>query len=262
MNELFNAERLIELGQQAWAWILANVFVLSNAIQLAVAAVMLALAIIAAKKLRPWLERLKFRPAFVKPVNTVIELLMPIIWLALQWLATLTAQTMQWPSYLLELVATLLTAWAIISLVSRLARDPLWSRVIAWTAWSIAALNILNLLDPTIEILDSAAVTFGTLRISLYTVVKSTLALAILLSVAVYLAGLIESRIRTSRNLSPSVQVLFSKSLKIVLISLAVVIAIRTVGIDLTALAVLGGAVGLGIGFGMQKVIGNLISGV
>jgi small-conductance mechanosensitive channel len=208
------------------------------------------------------LERLKIRPAFIKPVNTVLDLLMPLLWLALLWLATLTAQTMQWPSYLLELVATLLTAWAIISLVSSLARDPLWSRIIAWTAWTIAALNILNLLDPTIAILDSAAVTFGTLRISLYTVVKSTLALAILLSVAIYLAGLIESRIRTSRNLSPSVQVLFSKSLKIVLITLAVVIAIRSVGIDLTALAVLGGAVGLGIGFGMQKVIGNLISGV
>jgi small-conductance mechanosensitive channel len=262
MNEFFNAERLTELGQQAWAWVLANVFVLSNAIQLAVAALTLAIAIVVGKKLRPLLERLKIRPALIKPVNTVLDLLMPLLWLALLWLATLTAQTMQWPSYLLELVATLLTAWAIISLVSSLARDPLWSRIIAWTAWSIAALNILNLLDPTIAILDSAAVTFGTLRISLYTVVKSTLALAILLSVAIYLAGLIESRIRTSRNLSPSVQVLFSKSLKIVLITLAVVIAIRSVGIDLTALAVLGGAVGLGIGFGMQKVIGNLISGV
>jgi small-conductance mechanosensitive channel len=102
-------------------------------------------------------------------------------------------------------------------------------------------------------------VTFGTLRISLYTVVTSTLALAILLSVAVYVAGLLESRIRTSRNLSPSVQVLFSKSLKIVLISLAVIIAIRSVGIDLTALAVLGGAVGFGVGFGLQKVISGVI---
>jgi small-conductance mechanosensitive channel len=150
----------------------------------------------------------------------------------------------------------------IIRFASRFARDPLWSRVIAGTAWSIAALNILNLLGPTIEILDSAAVTFGTLRISLYTVVQSTLALAILLSVAMYVAGLLESRIRTSRNLSPSVQVLFSKSLKIVLVSLAVIIAVRSVGIDLTALAVVGGAVGLGVGFGLQKVISNLVSGV
>ena len=262
MNEFFNAERLIALGEQAWAWLLENVLVLGTAVQLAVSAAVLTVAIVAARKLKPRLASLEPKPGFRRALATLCDLLMPLIWLVLQWLATLTAQTMAWPSYFLELVATLLTAWAIISLVSRLARDPLWSKVIAWTAWSIAALNILNLLEPTIEILDSAAVTFGTLRISLYTVIQSTLALAILLSVALYVAGLLESRIRTSRNLSPSVQVLFSKSLKIVLISLAVIIAIRSVGIDLTALAVLGGAVGLGIGFGLQKVISNLISGV
>lgn len=262
MNDLFNAEQLTALAEQAWAWLLANVFVPATAIQMVVSAIVLTVAIVVARKLRPRLERIEPKPVFARLLRVLQDLLLPLVWLVLQWLAMLTAQTMTWPSYFLELVATLLTAWAVISLVSRLARDPLWSRVIAWTAWSIAALNILNLLEPTIAILDSAAVTFGTLRISLYTVVKSTLALAILLSVAMYVAGLLESRIRTSRNLSPSVQVLFSKSLKIVLISLAVIIAIRSVGIDLTALAVLGGAVGLGIGFGLQKVISNLISGV
>jgi len=262
MNEFLTAERLIALGEQIWAWILANVFVLNNAIQLLVTLAVLGLAILAVKKIRPWVEPLRVRPAWTRPVNALLALLLPVVWLILQWLATLTAQTFERPSYILEIVATLLSAWAIISLVSRLARDPLWSRIIAWTAWTIAALNILNLLGPTIAILDAAAVTIGTLRISLYTVVQSTLALAILLSVAMYVAGLLESRIRTSRNLSPSVQVLFSKSLKIVLVSLAVIIAIRSVGIDLTALAVVGGAVGLGIGFGLQKVISNLVSGV
>ena len=84
------------------------------------------------------------------------------------------------------------------------------------------------------------------MRISLYDVMRSTIALAVLLSVALYLASLIESRIRTSQTLSPTVQVLFTKSLKIVLVSLAVLVAIRSVGIDLTALAVLGGLLGVG----------------
>jgi small-conductance mechanosensitive channel len=262
MNEFFNAERLAALGEPIWVWILGNVFVLNNAIQLLVTLAVLGLAILAERKIRPWIEPLRVRPTWTRAVNTLLALLLPTLWLILQWLATLTAQTFERPSYILEIIATLLSAWVIIRFASRFARDPLWSRVIAGTAWSIAALNILNLLGPTIEILDSAAVTFGTLRISLYTVVQSTLALAILLSVAMYVAGLLESRIRTSRNLSPSVQVLFSKSLKIVLVSLAVIIAVRSVGIDLTALAVVGGAVGLGVGFGLQKVISNLVSGV
>jgi small-conductance mechanosensitive channel len=86
--------------------------------------------------------------------------------------------------------------------------------------------------------------------------------LAVLLSVAIYLTSLIESRIRTSQTLSPSVQVLLTKSLKIVLVSLAVLVAMRSVGIDLTALTVLSGALGLGVGFGLQKIVSNLISGV
>ena len=86
--------------------------------------------------------------------------------------------------------------------------------------------------------------------------------LAVLLSVALYLTGLLEARIRTSRALSPTVQVLFAKSLRTMLVAMAVLIAIRSVGVDLTALAVVGGALGLGVGFGFQKIVSNLISGV
>jgi small-conductance mechanosensitive channel len=262
MNELFTAEQLIALTDRMWEWVLANVFVIGNAVQLLASLAIFGVSILLAKRLSHLLEGYRSRPGWWRSINILLALALPIVWVLLQWLATLTANTMGWPHYLLELVATLLTAWVVISLVSKLARDPVWSKVIAWTAWSIAALNILNLLNPTIAVLDSAAVTVGMVRISLYTVVKSTLALAVLLSAALYVAGLLESRIRTTRALSPSVQVLFAKSLKIVLVSLAVLIAIRSVGIDLTALAVLGGAVGLGVGFGLQKVISNLVSGV
>jgi small-conductance mechanosensitive channel len=262
MNQFFTAEQLVELGQRAWSWIQEHVLVLSSAVQLLVIVVALGVSMTAARGLSRWLGRLLARPGLARFANTVLALVFPSTWLVLLWIANLTAIAMEWPHYLLEVAVSLLSAWVVIRLVSRLAKDPVWSRFIAWTAWLIAALNILNLLGPTITILDSAAVTIGTLRISMYTVVKSTLALVVLLSVATYVAGLIESRIRTSHTLSPSVQVLFSKSLKIVLISLAVLIAIKTVGIDLTALAVVGGAIGLGVGFGLQTVISNLISGV
>jgi small-conductance mechanosensitive channel len=72
----------------------------------------------------------------------------------------------------------------------------------------------------------------------------------------------LEIRIRASRSLSPSVQVLFTKSVKATLVGLAILFGVHSLGINLTALAVVGGAVGLGAGFGFQKVISNMVSGL
>jgi small-conductance mechanosensitive channel len=185
-----------------------------------------------------------------------------VLWLLLLWLALSMATAMGLPRTLVSTAATLLAAWIGIHLISQVVKNPVWAKLITWTAWSIAALSIVGLLEPTIGVLDSAAIQVGQLRISIYTVLRSTVALAVLLSVALYLTGLIESRIRTSRALSPTVQVLFTKSLKMVLVAFAMLIALRSIGVDLTALAVVGGAVGLGAGFGLQKIVSNLISGV
>ena len=262
MNDLFTLAGIAELGDLAYQWVLNNVLVVRNVVQLLVIASALGLALLVSKHLKPWLERQRTRPNATRVVNALIPLVLALVWLVLQWLSISAASTMDWPHRLLESVASLLTAWVAIRLVSQLSKNPLWVGVFTWTAWSIVALNILNFLDPTIAILDSVAVTFGELRISLYTVAKSTLALAVLLSLAIYLTGILEARIRSSRALSPSVQVLFAKSLKMVLITLAFLVAIQSVGIDLTALTVVGGAIGLGVGFGLQKIISNLISGV
>lgn len=262
MNDLFSAERFLEFGNLAFEWISANVLVPDTAVQLAVAVAAWGIALWTSRRLKPLLDGLRSGPGATRAIDISRPLLLPLIWLALLWLAIATASTMTWSDRLLITMASLLTAWVAIRLVSHLAKHEVWSRTFTLVAWSIAALNILNLLEPTIAVLDAIAITLGDLRISVFTVVQSTLALAVLLWIAMYLTRVLEARIRNVQALSPSVQVLFAKSLKIVLIGLAVLIAIDSVGIDLTALAVVGGAIGLGIGFGLQKVIGNLISGV
>jgi small-conductance mechanosensitive channel len=262
MENLLTPEGLLELWNRVYEWTLANVFVIDNAAQLVVIALTYGIAALVTRRFVPWLERYKTHVYAGRVVAFCLPLVQPVIWLALQWLSISAATALGRPRALLSTAATLLAVWIAIRLVSQVVKNPIWAKVIAWTAWSIAALSIVGLLEPTIVLLDSAAIQIGRLRISLYTVVKSTVALAVLLSLALYVTGLIESRIRTSRALSPTVQVLFTKSLKIVLVTLAFLIAIVSVGIDLTALAVLGGAIGLGIGFGFQKIISNLISGV
>jgi len=194
-------------------------------------------------------------------VKIVGPLVLSLAWLLL-WLTLSIATAMSQPRALLRMAITLLAAWIAINLASRVVTNATWARVIAWTAWSIAALSIVGLLEPTVHALDSAAVQVGDLRISVYSVLRSVVAFAALMSVAIYVTRLVETRIRTSDALSPTVQVLFTKSLRMVLVTLAVLIAVRSIGVDLTALAVVGGALGFGVGFGLQRVVSNLISGV
>jgi small-conductance mechanosensitive channel len=262
MEDFFTPERFAALWSRIYEWVLDNVFVAGNAVQVVVIALMLAVAMFVSRRLTPWLAQYRTPNAVGTAVKVVEPLVMPLLWLALLWLSVSVGTAAGWPRAILNIVAILLIAWVAIRLVSQLVKNPVWAKVITWTAWSIAALNILNLLTPTIAILDSAAIEVGDFRISVYTVARATLALAVLLSMAMYLTGVLESRIRTSRALSPSVQVLFTKSLKAVLIGFAVLIAVRSVGVDLTALAVLGGAIGLGAGFGLQRIVSNLVSGV
>jgi small-conductance mechanosensitive channel len=136
------------------------------------------------------------------------------------------------------------------------------SKFIALAVWTVAALNIINLNEPVTDVMDSIGITLGELRISALTVIEGIFILIVLLWLAILISQFIEQQIKKSTDLTPSVKVLISKLIKFTLIIIAVVAAISSVGIDLTAFAVFSGAVGIGIGLGLQKSIGNLFSGL
>ncbi len=244
-------------------WLQNTVFVIDTLLQAGVVLVALGLAALATPPLRRWLENVAGRSRIAGGIfRAVLPVMLPAAWLLLVWTAQLSATAAGWPAHLLKVVGSLITAWVVIRLASRMIRDRAWAKFVAVAAWTVAALNILNLLDPTIGVLDGLAVSFGDLRISALTVLKAILSLVVLLWLAFAGSRVLEQRFAASPNLTPSVQVLLAKLSKVAFIIIAVVVALNSVGIDLTAFAVFSGALGVGIGFGLQKIIANLVSGV
>ncbi|WP_441244714.1 mechanosensitive ion channel family protein [Tardiphaga sp. 768_D3_N2_1] len=169
-----------------------------------------------------------------------------------------------WPSrsYLLSVAAKLALAWLVIRLVTSVIRNEFLVRLVSISAWFVAALSIVGQLQPTITMLDANGIDLGGLRLTPLLLIK----LGVLLAVALWLSNIasnfLEGRIRQSHDLTPSIQVLLIKLVRLLLMVFAVALVMGAVGINLSALAVFSGAVGVGIGFGLQKIVANFISGV
>jgi small-conductance mechanosensitive channel len=202
----------------------------------------------------------------VGPLHAIVVALAGIApWIALLlplWFVQLEFNATGQRADLLRLAEILVLVWVLIRLSSMLVRDERLARAIAVFAWIIAALNIAGLITPVVDVLDAMAMPIGNYRISVLLVLKGAITLAVLIWLATAASRLIEQRLRVFSPLTPVMQVLAAKLVRLGLLTLAVVLALGSIGINLTAFTVFSGAVGVGVGFGLQKVVSNLVSGV
>lgn len=173
------------------------------------------------------------------------------------------------PVHLLDLAVPLLTSLAVIRFVVFALRQAVgrtsWlgalERFVSALAWSVVALYILGWLPEVIEGLDSMSITLGGQKLSAWTLMKGLTMVLLTLLVAMWLAGVLERRLAGATGLDASVRLVLTRVMRALLILVAFLVALPMVGINLTTLSVFGGALGVGLGFGMQKIAANYVSG-
>jgi small-conductance mechanosensitive channel len=170
---------------------------------------------------------------------------------------------------LLRIAVPVLMALAGIRLIARVftvafprsALARVVERVFSWLAWLAAALWILGLLETVMRHLDSIEFVFGKSRVSLLTGVQGLLSSGVVLVVALWISAVLERKVLRENITDLSLRKVAANAIRAVLLLVGFLFALSAVGVDLTALSVLGGALGVGIGFGLQKLAANYVSG-
>ena len=253
--------------QAAWSWAREEALSVEFDLQVVVVIIALLLGFATKRQIMAGFAHL-FRFAPIQRFQTqAIRFIAPIAgptsaWLLLS-LVLFGLEQVGMETFLVRLAANLVGAWAVIRLVSSFIADPFWARTAATIAWAIAALNLLGWIDPASAFLDSLGVPLGgERRLSVLTITRAAIVIAAFYWGASILSRLLSSRIEHLPSLNPSARILVTKAAQIALMATAGMMALSAMGIDLSALAIFGGAIGLGIGFGLQKIFSNLVSGV
>lgn len=262
MNEL--ATRLAEFGQLLLDFVNRPAFIAQAVIIIFLFVTAWALGWWAEPRLEGKAREIKGYPGLLRLIVVVLRRLQWISFVLLLTAALVLVRSVEWPESdrVLSSALLLALAWLVISVVSHMLRSRLIGRLFAIVGWIYVAAAILGITDDLAAVLDSIAFEFGSNRWSLLWLLKVIAVFGVLLWLAFSLGNVVDHQIQRSDELTPSLRILIGKVLRITLLIVAVLIGLSGLDIDLTVFAVFAGALGVGIGFGLQKVVSNFISGI
>lgn len=201
--------------------------------------------------------------------GSFISIAFPLLALALVYIVSIAWARYTGPPFFLAIAKPVLIALAVIRMLAyglhRLFPAHAWlpaSEVAIGTAiWGLAILYFLGVLPEIGAALDEIVIPIGKTQVSLLTVFTGVAVVVITLVVTLWISGLIEQRLTRASHLDANLRVVLAKFIRAILIIVGVLIALQQIGFDLTLLTVFGGALGVGIGLGLQKLASNYIAG-
>jgi len=271
LEELFSVDEVRTQFDTIWQWVDANIINISVLIQLGC----VVLVFVAAGFFAPWIKKRIDKhltprvPVGLarRAVHALAVTSAPLAaWITLS-LVSFSFVVLGQPHAWISAAISLTLAWIVIRLVTLVIRSKFWSQLAFYTVWPLAALDVFGVLNDLIAYLDSASIPMGVdangavRDLSAFDVVRAVLAFAVLFWLAHVIAGFLAKRIDEIEDLTPSLKALIVKILNILFPVLAFFFALQYVGVNLAALAVFSGALGLGVGLGLQKSVSNLIAG-
>lgn len=262
MFEYIQLENFLEI---LFSKIEENLFAWSNLIELIVFVLLITAAYFLSKILYNRIDELMDKIELLrkrKKVRILDRLLFPLLLMILIGIYYVVAASFSLPVVIISIFGNLVTAWLVVKVITLFFPRTRMFRFLSALIWIIAALRILNIYQETLNFLDSLAFNSGNLRISLLLVIKAIIIFSILIWLAGKLSRIVTGKIDKTQGLTPSVKVLLNKISKFLIFTSAGLFTLSAIGVNLSAFAFLGGAVGVGLGFGLQKIVSNFISGI
>ncbi|MCE9633942.1 MAG: mechanosensitive ion channel [Methylophilales bacterium] len=202
-------------------------------------------------------------------MGAVARVIFPLSALVFVSLGRILLQHVSRHSSLLQLAITLLLAMAVIRLAAYALRYVFtaaqWVRAtenfVVFVVWGLVALHLTGQLEDFTTFLDELSFHVGNHKFSVLLLIQSVFIAVLTLIVTLWIGRVLENKLMRTQQLDINLRVVLSKFLRVLLILVGVLTALSVVGFDITLLSVFGGALGVGLGFGLQKIASNYVSG-
>ena len=234
-TELLSMEELIALGEQYYAlivnWLNTNLFTIESLTQLGIIFILFLISCGVTRVFDPFVHKiLEGRTSYEKAEKFLKAMYLPVMWWALVFGAWMIAASISTPIIMFRMASTLISVWIAIRLVTLMIESETISRIIRIVVWSMAILNIFGLLGPFTTFLSVTTFTFGATTISVLAIITGVTSMVVLIWAALFVSSIIETKLRESPTVTPSARVLLSKLSRIVLVVLAFLFAISSMG--------------------------------